>query len=506
MRASFTPRVSVWHTVSDLSVVISSFDGNARSASRSVLSAAARAEAEVELIVVGHGCRVVEPEPATNAVQVLPLGAGYARNRGLALASAELVVFIDDGIRVGPGWVAAILAAFAQAPAAAAVVGPVSARPSFRRAISRNRLRLTFLPPPGWAVKGISNVAFRRSMLLELRGFDQTLGDAPVSAAEDAEIFLRIARRRGHIAWTPSMSASRASSHQRERYGPRKMLDLMPESVLAALPSAPEPLSVSHRAKTHFLYRAGADRLLHLYANPADRLRRSLAERETLRARAAQGGIPRLHLAVDDVDAVWVLEELMPGSPPKLGAPDEWFSAVTDWMVGMAGPGGRRLSDVPMWRDHCEEVVLRTPSGLSASVRQALDVVSQLPAVHMHGDLQRRNILIDVQKISAVDWEGAWLEGLPGLDLVYLALFAAGDTPDPSVIATLARGDDVPWGGLHDRLREVGVGDEILPSALLAMLGTWALAEDRRRERLGAPPAGEPLFRPLFHRLAAGSL
>jgi hypothetical protein len=44
------------------------------------------------------------------------------------------------------------------------------------------------------------------------------------------------------------------------------------------------------------------------------------------------------------------------------------------------------------------------------------------------------------------------------------------------------------------------VAEEVLPAALAVMLATWALAEDRRRARLGSPPP-RPVFRPLFEEL-----
>jgi hypothetical protein len=170
----------------------------------------------------------------------------------------------------------------------------------------------------------------------------------------------------------------------------------------------------------------------------------------------------------------------------------------------MAGPQAKLLHEVPTWLEHCEQLLASAPAELSGRVREALGVVSRLPAVHMHGDLQRRNVLIDGERVGAVDWEGAWLEGLPGLDVVFLALFAGSDSPDDRILARLARGEDAPWGGVRVTLARLGLDeDSLLRAALVTMLGTWALAEDRRLARLGAPPP-RPVFRPLFHRLAAG--
>jgi Phosphotransferase enzyme family len=250
------------------------------------------------------------------------------------------------------------------------------------------------------------------------------------------------------------------------------------------------------------LYRAGQDRVLHLYANPSERLRRSLADRESIRMRSRVQGIPRVCAVAETVDALWIVEEFVPGRVPDMHSPGQWFGAAADWAVGMACPPARPLRDVPEWGEHCNELLARTPPELGERVLDAVAAVSRLPAVHMHGDLQRRNLLMDGSRIGAVDWEGAWLEGLPGLDLVFLALYAGSDTPDEHILARLMRGEDAPWGGLRDALASVGVSGSALRPALVVMLGTWALAEDRRLARLGAPP-GPRVYRPLFHRWAA---
>ena len=49
-------------------------------------------------------------------------------------------------------------------------------------------------------------------------------------------------------------------------------------------------------------------------------------------------------------------------------------------------------------------------------------------------------------------------------------------------------------------LARVGVGAGVVPAALRVMLGTWAIAEDRRRARLGSQP-GAAFFRPLLAEL-----
>jgi aminoglycoside phosphotransferase (APT) family kinase protein len=110
----------------------------------------------------------------------------------------------------------------------------------------------------------------------------------------------------------------------------------------------------------------------------------------------------------------------------------------------------------------------------------------------MHGDLQRRNILLTPSGVGVVDWEGAWLHGIPGLDLVFLALLAHRDRPDPTIIDRLLRDRDPPFGALKSPLARLGLPGDTLRPALLAMLGTWALGEDRRLQRTRAAVARRP--------------
>ena len=62
-----------------------------------------------------------EPHPG-------PLGLNAARNTGVERSSGELVVFVDDDIRAGAGWLAALLAAADENPDVDVFTGPISAR------------------------------------------------------------------------------------------------------------------------------------------------------------------------------------------------------------------------------------------------------------------------------------------------------------------------------------------------------------------------------------------
>ena len=177
-----------------------------------------------------------------------------------------------------------------------------------------------------------------------------------------------------------------------------------------------------------------------------------------------------------------MLEDLAPGRPGEAELPQ-----LLDWAVELAGPPGPPLERSAEWAEHAKLLRGQVPD-------EALATVAGLPSRHMHGDLQPKNVLASGGRLTAIDWEGAWREGIPGLDVVYLALFAHG--LDPAVLAD-------PPEPVRAALARVGVGDDALPAALYVMLGTWATAEDRRRVRLGSQP-GEPFFRPLLAKLGPG--
>ena len=474
----------------DASVVVGDFSGEASRTADSVRAAATAAGVEVELIVVGHG-----HEPACAADRVLgtlPLGAAYVRNRGLALATAPVVAFVDAGLEVEAGWLDALLGEL-RGGRAAAVAGPCSRR---LRRWPRLRGRAA-LASPLWLC-GPANAVFVRERLLAHGGFAQ----GSVHGGE-AEVFVRFARAGESLAWSPRAAAfGTRTAAGRKAASPAELLTGMPPSLAAALPDEPKPFERSHPAKTHLSYTVGRELMLHLHGNPSARLERAAREREDIRRRAPGGGIPRLVDAAPAPDALWLLEERLPGRPPDTRAPEGWFAVAADWAVGMAGPPGRRLADVPTWLEHREALLAFAPAAAVERVERALTAVSELRAVHMHGDLQPRNLLVDGAAVGAVDWEGAWLEGVPGLDLVFLALFAAGAGPDVGVLERLARGEEVPQRGLLPRLRRLGVEAELLPDLVVALLAVWALSENRRLTRLGAPPR-PPVFAPLLGRFSA---
>jgi GT2 family glycosyltransferase len=73
-----------------------------------------------------------EPHPG-------PLGLNVARNTGVERSSGELVVFVDDDVRVRPGWLGALLGAAEEHPAIDIFTGPIEPRLEGRG--GRDRIR-----------------------------------------------------------------------------------------------------------------------------------------------------------------------------------------------------------------------------------------------------------------------------------------------------------------------------------------------------------------------------
>jgi GT2 family glycosyltransferase len=98
----------------------------------SIAPAAARAGAEV-LVVDDAGPslparELVERFSAVYQPHPRPLGLNVARNTGVQSSHGELLVFVDDDVRVSPGWLDALLRAAHENPQVDVFTGPITAR------------------------------------------------------------------------------------------------------------------------------------------------------------------------------------------------------------------------------------------------------------------------------------------------------------------------------------------------------------------------------------------
>jgi glycosyltransferase involved in cell wall biosynthesis len=146
-------------------------------------------------------------------------GLSFARNTGIASSTGRIVAFTDDDVRVGPGWVRTIAAAFARDAQAGCAGGPVL--PAWEAAVP------AWLTERHWAPLGIqdygdaplrvdasrpicligANLSFRRDVLDAIGGFDPTLQRVGNGAGstEDHECHIRLWQAGFHGIYDPAL-------------------------------------------------------------------------------------------------------------------------------------------------------------------------------------------------------------------------------------------------------------------------------------------------------------
>ena len=307
--------------------------------------------------------------------------------------------------------------------------------------------------------------------------------------------------RSGRSARELAASASGFAAGALCRYAwtsPDRLLGRVPAAISEAIGDRPlHAWRVPHRTPPHFLWAAGSDLVLHAYAGATTG--ETGEARRTARA-AGVGGIPALRAAALDDDVRWVLEERLPGRPPRTRN-GEWWSTAADWAEGLAATAGPPLRTTAWW-----DAALRG-IGASPAFASAAEQIGDLPAVVVHGDLQPKNLLVGSEgTLGVLDWEGAIAEGPPGLDLLYLAVGALPLEARPAAVHALARGSDPSGAPVLARLRRAGLEPAAAVAALTVAVHVWAAEERARRSRLGVPPQSahyEPLIACLPQRAAS---
>jgi glycosyltransferase involved in cell wall biosynthesis len=181
--------------------------GTVADAVRSIL---AQTISDWELIVVGQGDEAalrVEVEAASQGDPRVVYrhldrrGLSIARNAAIAAARGEIIAFTDDDCEAAPDWLERVCATFDQHPAAGLVLGSLVAPPSPGGIAVCPQYRAPDLwydpgatgrvAPPGWGAVG-ANYCVRRSLAVEMDGFDEHLGaGAAFPAAEETDLMLR---------------------------------------------------------------------------------------------------------------------------------------------------------------------------------------------------------------------------------------------------------------------------------------------------------------------------
>jgi GT2 family glycosyltransferase len=156
-------------------------------------------------------------------------GLSCARNRGLAEASADIVAYTDDDVRVDPWWLNGIVRGFRAAPEVACVTGLIAT------AELENTAQLYFHLREGWGEScerrvfdlaenrddsplypysaGVfgagANFAVSRAALKEVGGFNEALGaGTPCGGGEDLNMFMRIVLAEYRLVYEPSAVVS----------------------------------------------------------------------------------------------------------------------------------------------------------------------------------------------------------------------------------------------------------------------------------------------------------
>jgi glycosyltransferase involved in cell wall biosynthesis len=161
-----------------------------------------------ETVAGGHVTRVVEPEP----------GLSPARNRGVAAARGDLLLFTDDDVLVEPGWIDAMCAGFGEPDvvAVAGRVGPWWPREP-PRWLTGPHAGLLALTDFGDAPRDLvgdeyplgASMGIRRSALPAAAPFDPRLGHRAGTffAYEEFDLFQRLRRAGGRFVYRPDAAA-----------------------------------------------------------------------------------------------------------------------------------------------------------------------------------------------------------------------------------------------------------------------------------------------------------
>jgi glycosyltransferase involved in cell wall biosynthesis len=153
-------------------------------------------------------------------------GLSHARNRGLAAAGGTYLAYTDDDVSVDPHWLHGIVKGFRRRPDVRCVTGLVGTADITNEAEAYFDARTSswstrcvpqlFDLRPGSGSNGLypysagvfgtgASFAFVRSELAGLGGFDTALGAGTVTrGGEDLDIFVRVLRSGGAIAYEPS--------------------------------------------------------------------------------------------------------------------------------------------------------------------------------------------------------------------------------------------------------------------------------------------------------------
>lgn len=256
-----------------LSVVVVSA-GRPEALRRCLIGLSQQAMAGCEVVVVAdpQGQAAARSLPVAGALKLLPQRApniSAARNAGIAAAAGDVIAFIDDDAVAEPTWSRAVLDAFDD-PDLAAITGPVLGRNGISLqwgSLAVNGLADDIPIDPNAPVRdGFArklqgtNMAFRRSALDRVGGFDEALH----FYLDDTDMALRIGQAGLRTAWIAGAVVHHgfeASTRRTEDRIPLSLFDIGASSAVYLRKHAPED---RHAEALHALEAGQSTRLLRM--------------------------------------------------------------------------------------------------------------------------------------------------------------------------------------------------------------------------------------------------
>jgi hypothetical protein len=258
------------------------------------------------------------------------------------------------------------------------------------------------------------------------------------------------------------------------------------------------PLRPSPSPKFHHMFKVGQDALLHVYKTAAHpEVARAIGDRTALQHRA-EWIQPRLLSAA--IEGPYVLEERLNGRTCNQLAPDIWWQNAVQLLVRMAALRGAPLRKTTFWARYRGETLALCPAELKRPLEEAWEWMGDRPSAPLHGDVQPQNIVASTRRIGLIDWEGFWLEGLPGLDLMFLATMTGEAVPNPVLVKLCNSCADRSARPVTEALERSGLEAPARSKAALVALALWQSGEVRRHRRNRLANARRP-----FAALLAGA-